>query len=331
MTKRVLLTGSSGFLGSHIAKYILSNTDWELVLLTNFMHEGIQDRISFAVDDEYLNRVSFIKCDLSSPISKVTKQKIGKINYAINSASESHVDKSIQDPANFIINNISIICNMLEWARDSEIEKFIHISTDEVYGPYQNRKSLEWDAHLPSSPYSASKAAQEDICFAYWRTYGVPVIITNTMNLIGENQGTEKFTPLAIGKILKDETLDIHTYDNGKIGSRDWIYVGNKASALVHILKNVSPQSYADFSKPLRLNVSGNQFSNLEWATLIANYMNKELKYSLKDANLVRPGYDFKYGLDNSKLLETGWTPEFEIIESLGKTIDWYLQNQEWL
>jgi dTDP-glucose 4,6-dehydratase len=330
MSKRVLITGASGFLGSHILKYIINNTDWEIVLLTNFMHEGIQDRISFALDDAS-GRITFIKCDLSSPISSVAAKKIGKIDYVINSASESHVDKSINDPANFIINNVSIICNMLEWAREAKPEKFIQISTDEVYGPYQNRESLEWDAHLPSSPYSASKAAQEDIAFAYWRTYKVPVIITNTMNLIGENQGTEKFTPLVIGKVIREETVDIHTYDNGKIGSRDWIYVGNKASAIVHILNNVEPQLYGKHDKPSRFNVSGKQFSNLEWANLIAKYLNKELKYEFKDANLVRPGYDSEYGIDSSKLFDSGWTPPYDIEESLEKTVKWYLDNQEWL
>lgn len=329
--KRVLITGASGFLGSHIVKYILDNTSWNVILLTNFMHEGIQDRVSFAIDEKYASRVTFIKCDLSSPISGVTRKKIGKIDYVINSASESHVDKSIKDPANFIINNVSIVCNMLDWARESGVDKFIQISTDEVYGPYQNRKASEWDAHLPSSPYSASKAAQEDIAFAYWRTYDVPVIITNTMNLIGENQGTEKFTPLVIKKILNGETVDIHTYDNGKIGSRDWIYVGNKASAIVHILENIVPERYGESTKPLKFNVSGDQFSNLEWAKMIANSMNMDLKYQLKDANLVRPGYDSEYGLDNSKLLSTGWVPPYSLNQSLQQTVDWYLNNQEWM
>lgn len=332
MTKRILLTGASGFIGSHILKYILNNTDWEVVCLTTFMHEGIQDRVLLAMEGQDFSRVSIIPCDLSSPISSVTTKKIGTIDYVINVASESHVDRSLVTPTAFIINNVSLICHLLDWARESPVEKFIQISTDEVYGPYQNRKSIEWDPHLPSNPYSASKAAQEDIAFSYWRAYNIPVIITNTMNVIGEGQGIEKFTPMVIKKVLNSEPVDIHTYDNGKIGSRYWLYAGNKASAILHILKTVEPDMPDKTNKPSRFNITGDaQFSNLEWAQMISKIVNKNLWYNLKDSSLSRPGYDPHYALDGDKLRDSGWVPEYNIQDSLEETVRWYMENPEWL
>jgi dTDP-glucose 4,6-dehydratase len=334
MTKRVLLTGASGFVGSHILKHILANTDWEVVCLTTFTHQGNQDRIVFATEDldPTMSRVKVLICDLSSPISSITSSKIGKIDYVINAASESHVDRSVDSPAPFIINNVSLVCNLLDWARTANLEKFIQISTDEVYGPYQNRKSIEWDAHLPSNPYSASKAAQESIAFAYWRTYNIPIIITNTMNIIGEAQGTEKFTPLLIKKLINNEAVDIHTYDNGKIGSRYWLYVGNKASAIIHILKNVDALLPNNSDKPERFNIAGDeQYTNLQWAEMISEILGTGLRYNLKDSSISRPGYDPHYALDNSKLLATGWTAPYDLRQSLDKTVMWYLNNQEWL
>lgn len=334
MTKRVLLTGASGFVGAHILKHILKYTDWDVVCLSTFTHHGIQDRVTFATQesDPELKRVKVILCDLSAPISSVTSKKIGNIDYVINSASESHVDRSVDSPTPFIINNVALICNLLDWARTANLEKFIQISTDEVYGPYQNRKSIEWDPHLPSNPYSASKAAQESIAFAYWRTYNIPLIITNTMNIIGEAQGVEKFTPMVIQRLMNNKTVDIHTYDDGKIGSRHWIYAGNKASAIVHILENVKPLMPSDSNKPERFNIAGDDnFTNLQWAEMISEVMGTGLKYVLKDSSISRPGYDPSYALDGSKLKSIGWKPPYDLKQSLDNTVMWYLNNSEWL
>jgi dTDP-glucose 4,6-dehydratase len=334
MTKRVLLTGASGFVGSHILKHILENTDWEVVCLSTFMHKGLQDRILFATSQNpsFVERTTVLPCDLSSPISSVTSNKIGKIDYVINAASESHVDRSVDSPTPFIINNVALVCNLLDWARSANLEKFIQISTDEVYGPYQNRKSVEWDPHLPSNPYSASKAAQENIAFSYWRTYNIPIIITNTMNIIGEAQGIEKFTPLVIKRVLEGLPIDIHTYDNGKIGSRYWLYAGNKASAIVHILNNIVPANATSSNRPTRFNIAGdNQYTNLEWAEMISKIIGAELKYGLVDSSISRPGYDPHYALDNTKLEESGWLAPYDLLLSLEKTVKWYLNNKEWL
>ncbi len=331
--KRVLLTGASGFVGAHVLRHILKNTDWHVVCLTTFKHKGLQDRIRFAVSgiDDDFDRVDVLLCDLSSPISPITASKFGKIDYVLNVASESHVDRSIENPTPFILNNVSLICNLLDWARTVDIEKFIHISTDEIYGPYQNRASIEWDPHLPSNPYSASKAAQEDIAFAYWRTYEVPIAITNTMNIVGETQGSEKFTPLIIKKILNNEEITIHTFDNGIIGSRFWLYARNKADALLHIL-DTNFAKYGTSSRLDRWNIAGDkEYNNLEWAEKVADILGKPLNYKLIDSSKSRPGYDSSYNLSNKKLLESGWKAPFDLDASLEKTVKWYMDNKEWL
>ena len=327
--KRVLLTGGDGFVASHVMRRILDTTDWEIVALTLKNHPELPERLRFATrgDESKYSRITFIACDLSEPISDHVSATFGKINYLISLASESHVDRSIKDPANFIINNVKVICHVLDWARVNKPEKVIHVSTDEVFGPHTDHLFSEWDTHLPSNPYSASKAAQEDIIFAYWRTYSVPVSMINIMNLVGECQNDEKFTPMAIGKIFSGETLDIHTYGDGKIGRRFWLHAGNQASALLHVLDQPvhTPETH---DKPNKFNIAGDaEYSNLEWAEKIAKILNKDLIYKLTDSATIRPGYDSSYGLDNSKLLESGWTPPYNLEEDLQGIVNWYVDN----
>jgi dTDP-glucose 4,6-dehydratase len=333
MTKKVLIAGADGFVGSHVMKRILETTDWEIVALTFLKGNEFKDRLSFATSglDSLKNRVRCLSCDLSEPVSTDMFQDIGNIDYAINLASESHVYRSILDPANFIINNVKLICNFLDWAREAKPEKVLHVSTDEVFGPYEDIKFSEWDTHLPSNPYSASKAAQEDIIFAYWRTYSVPVSIINIMNLVGECQNLEKFTPMLIKKIINDETVDIHTYGNGEIGRRYWLHAGNQASALLHVLSQPI-QLPSDSGKPNKFNISGDaEYSNLEWAQKISEILGKKLKYLMVDSAISRPGYDHRYGLNNEKLLQSGWVAPYDLEDELKNVIEWYINNPEWL
>lgn len=197
MSKRVLITGLGGFVGCHYLDHYLVNTDWEIIGIDSWRHKGIPERIT---DSEHYqknkDRVKIFTHDLNAPISQVMIDRMGKIDYIINLASLSHVDTSITDPVNFINNNVNLALNMLELARKITPEKFIQFSTDEVYGPMiDDVAHPEWDKILPSNPYSASKACQEAIAISYWRTYSVPLIITNTMNIIGEKQDGEKYLP----------------------------------------------------------------------------------------------------------------------------------------
>jgi dTDP-glucose 4,6-dehydratase len=337
--KRVLLTGAGGFVGSHVLRHILQNTDWQVVCPTTFRHKGLQDRIRTAVDgiDDDFARTSIIRCDLTAPISVITAKEFGKIDYVFNVASESHVDRSIVYPGEFIMNNVALICNMLDWARLADIEKFIQVSTDEVYGPAPaGTAHKEWvDGHLPSNPYSASKAAQEDIAFSYWRTYGVPLAITNTMNIVGETQDPEKFVPMTIKRVLNEEKVIIHGRktdgDRWESGSRFYLHARTQADGLLHTSGLPFP-AYGQDTKPLRLHIVGEkEYTNLEMAQLIADIIGKPLHYEIVDFHSSRPGHDLRYALDGTNIEQTGWKRPMSLEDSLEKTIAWTLKHQEWL
>lgn len=334
--KKVLLTGASGFVGSHVLRHLLINTEWQFVCPVTFKHKGLPDRIITTVKgiDEDFKRIKIVRCDLTYPISKLTAIEFGNINYILNVASESHVDRSIQFPTDFILNNTALICNILDWARQHEhLEKFVQISTDEVYGPAkQDHKHQEWkDLHLPSNPYAASKSAQESIAYSYWRTYGLPLAITNTMNIIGEMQDPEKFVPMVIKKIHLNEVVEIHGSTDGIIGSRFYLHARNQADGLLHVLKqDFIPYGKAD--RPVKYNIVGEkEYNNLELARLIAKIMGKSIKYKIVDFHSSRPGHDLRYALDGKKMKDSGWQPPLTFEDSLETTIKWTLRNPQWL
>ena len=243
------------------------------------------------------------------------------------------MDRSIEEPVPFIENNVSLACNMLEWARFSDIEKFVHVSTDEVYGPAPvGHAHREWmDQYFPSNPYSASKAAQESIAYSYWRTYGVPLIITNTMNIIGEMQDPEKFIPMIMKKVIDGETVTIHAAPTGEIGSRFYLHARNQADALLHALTQPTP-AYGETQAPQKFHVVGErEVDNLEMAELVASYVGKPLNYELVDFHSSRPGHDLRYALDGGKIANTGWKAPLSLEQSLERTVQWTLDHPEWL
>lgn len=333
--KRVLLTGASGFFGSHMLEHLLINTDWEIVCVAAWTHKGTPERI---VDSKHYqenkHRVEVITHDLVAPFTEQTKKKLGKFDYIINIASESHVERSITDPVPFVKNNVALALNMLELAREIKPEKFIQFSTDEVYGVApEGVDHPEWDAILPSNPYSASKASQEAIAISYWRTYGVPVIITNTMNLFGEKQDAEKYLAMCIRNIAQGTEQTVHGRE-GYIGSRYYLHARNAADAVLFILNNIEPVMFddKDKTKPERFNIVGDvEKNNLEVAQDIAEILGKPLKYKLEDFHATRPGHDRRYALDGSKLASKGWKAPRSYKESLKDYIDWTLENKNWL
>lgn len=335
MSKRVLLSGISGFIGSHLMSHILKNTDWEIVGIASWRHKGMPTRVS--EDENYkkdINRVKIITHDLQAPITPDLIEKIGHIDYIFNLASDSHVDRSITDPVPFVINNVFSTLNMLEFARICKPKLFIQFSTDEVYGQAKKDEyHKEWDAIKPSNPYSASKASQEALAIAYWRTYSVPVIITNCMNVFGQFQDKEKFVPLCIKKILNGETLHIHSYPGAKkAGSRFYLHSRNISSAIVYIASSVEPKLYPVVDRPERFNVVGDiELDNLTLAQKIAIILNKPLNYELTDAHSARPGHDCRYALNGSKLKEYGFNYPVSFEESLETTVKWYLDNPKYL
>lgn len=332
---RCLVSGIAGFIGSHVLEHVLKNTDWHVVGVASWKHKGTPERVMEVLggDPTWRDRVDIITHDLSAPFPERTKRVIGHCDYILNVAAESHVDRSITDPVPFVQNNVNVALNMLEFAREFPPETFIQISTDEVYGVApEGVNHKEWATILPSNPYSASKAAQEAIAISYWRTYGVPLVITNTMNNFGEMQDPEKFMAKIIRMVLNGETVPVHGKE-GQIGSRYYLHARNHADALLFILCNLKPARYeAGLYHPDRYNVVGDiELDNLEVAQKIAHYVGKPLKYELVDFHGTRPGHDHRYALDGSKLLQKGWTPPIDFEASLGRYVDWTLNHPLWL
>lgn len=338
MTKRVLLTGAGGAIGVHTLAHIMHNTDWDIVAIGSFRHKGYYDRITRVCRDhpDWIPRIEVIVHDLIAPFTTRQVEKLKDVDYVINLASLSDVYDSIENPVPFIKNNIDITLNMLELAREIDPETFIQFSTDEVYGPCAVDSSghKEWDTILPSNPYAASKAAQEALAIAYWRSYGVPVIITNTMNNFGEMQGSSKFTAMIQNKLDAGEQITVHAASDGQIGTRHYLHSRNASDAVLHILNNLPATLHqpGHIDRPDRYNVVGDkQVSNLELAQTIADLMGKDLDYTLVDFHSEQPGHDLHYGLDDDKLTSTGWKSPSSFEDSLKNTIEWQIRNPEWM
>lgn len=304
---RVLISGCSGFIGSEVLEYFLSKRpDWEFVCVCSWRHHGSPTNLR---PDP---RVKIVTADLVGPLPD-----LGHFDYILNLASESHVDRSISDPVGFIENNVSSTLTMLEYARRHIPLRFIQFSTDEVFGA---RDHAEWDILLPSNPYAASKAAQEMIAMAYWATYGVPVVITNSNNIVGKNQNREKFVPKLVDLISRGQEVEIHAH-RGVPGRRFYNPVQNVADALLFILG--IPEVPTAVDRPCRFNLpGGEEVDNLEMANRIALLLGKPLNCHLVDAESVRPGYDEFYPRTEGALTAFGWTPPFDLTDELGRIVD---------
>ena len=334
--KRVLLTGIGGSIAPHLLAHILHNTDWEVVGTDSFRHKGWHDRVKVILDDHegWSERLKVVTHDLSAPFSAMTKKKIGHIDIIVSMAALSDVQASIESPQDFINTNTAIAVNLLEYAREIKPEVFLQISTDEVYGASgRDQRHKEWSPIIPSNPYAASKACQEAIAISYWRTYGVPVVITNTMNNFGEMQQGSKYPAMLQKWIANGDTVTIHGSADGDIGTRYYIHSRNHSDALLFILKNCPPAMYVNGAdRPDRYNITGDkQVSNLDLAQLVADHMGKPLKYVIEDYHSTRPGHDRHYGLDGGKLRDLGWKSPLSFEESLKNTIEWQATHPEWL
>ncbi len=330
---RVLLTGASGFAGSHILRHLLSETDWQITCPVTFRHRGNPERIASALrnDDGWHDRVDVVVHDLTAPFPPVG-MKIGYCDYVIAMASESHVDRSIEHPVPFIRNNIDVALSVLEYAREHRPEKVIIFSTDEVYGAVEQGgiPHPEWSPILPSNPYAASKACQEAVATSYWRTYGIPVVIVNSMNLIGETQDPEKFLPMVLSKVMRGEVVQIHGVPRD-IGSRNFIHARSVADALLFLLRRPEIGMFPAQRRPDRWHVAGDRLTNLELALRIAIAADMPLRYELTDFHSARPGHDPHYSLDASKIAEAGWKAPVPFSEGLERTVAWTLDHREWL
>lgn len=359
---KIILTGASGFVGAHVLRHLLTETDWAIVCPITFRHKGLPARISSSVCDRpgWADRVDVVHWDLTSPADPFAMEYLRDADVIMNVASESHVDRSIEHPGPFIRNNVDLMLNVLDLARVIRPKLFLQMSTDEVYGPaYGDHRHREWEPVVPSNPYSASKAAQEALAVSYWRTYGVPVVITNTMNIIGEMQDPEKFLPRIIrtlrGRPGDPDRIPVHVGPDGVSGSRFYLHARNLADAWLFLTRRYlteydvstfadpgavlsGPASYARGAvRPDRVNIVGErETANTNLIYDVGRIMGLDEEETERRMEPVsfhasRPGHDLRYALDGSKIASLGWTAPVGFDEALRRTVEWTLKHPEWL
>ena len=330
--RKILITGGAGFIGSHVIRqFVMNYPDYIIYNLDKLTYAGNLENLA---DIQEAGNYHFIKGDIVDPefiTDLFTKEKFDAV---IHLAAESHVDRSITRPMDFIRTNIIGTVNLLNNCRDiwkdpEEDHLFYHISTDEVYGSLdEGGYFTESTAYDPKSPYSASKASSDHFVRAYFNTYGIHVVISNCSNNYGPNQFPEKLIPLCINNIRNKKPVPV--YGKGE-NVRDWLYVKDHASAIDMIFhKGKIGETY---------NIGGfNEWKNIDLITLLCEIMDRKLGrnpgLSLELITFVqdRAGHDLRYAIDASKVMnELGWKPSLDFKEGLEKTVDWYLTNQEWL
>lgn len=330
--KKVLITGGAGFIGSHVVRHFLNTyPEYQIFNLDALTYAGNLENLSDIED--YPNYV-FLKGDITDESYMETIFSAHKFEKVIHLAAESHVDRSIENPLAFVKTNVIGTLNLLNafktlWKDNWSDKLFYHISTDEVYGTLGTEGLFtETTSYDPNSPYSASKASSDHFVRAYGETYGLPYIITNCSNNYGPNQFPEKLIPLFIHNIINNKALPV--YGDGKY-TRDWLFVEDHAKAIDLVFhKAKTRETY---------NIGGfNEWQNIELIHLLCKIMDRKLgRGEGASANLItyvkdRPGHDLRYAIDASKInKELLWEPSVTFEEGLEKTIDWYLQNQEWL
>ncbi len=317
-TKNILVTGGAGFIGSNFINHILSKRDdWNVINLDKLTYAGNLENLK---PSEGKKNYHFVKGDITN--SELVDYLFTKysIKYVINFAAESHVDRSILGSQIFYTTNVIGTNVLLEAARRHSVQKFLQISTDEVYGSLGAEGLFTEQTPLsPNSPYSSSKAAADMMALAFYHTYGMPVVITRCSNNYGPLQFPEKLIPLMIINVLNNKKLPV--YGDG-LNVRDWIYVidHNKAAELV--FENGKPGEVYNIG-------ASREMKNIEIVKLILSKLGKgeELIEYVKD----RPGHDRRYAIDSSKIQnELGWKPSFEFEDAMARTIDWYLSNKNW-
>lgn len=340
MPKNVVVTGGAGFIAHHVIEYLLDNTDWNIVCLDRIDTAGNLNRLSDILNRHFksdVKRVRFVYHDLRAHINKSVSDMIGHVDIILHLAAASHVTRSIQNPMEFVESNVVGTVNLLEYARTLDsLERFVYFSTDEVFGPaIGSYEFSEYDRYNATNPYSASKAAGEEMCVAYQNTYKLPIYITHTMNVYGERQAPEKYVPMSIKKLLAGETLKIHySKYSGKYGSRNYLHAKDIASALMFILDLKEIPKHPDFKagRCPKFNISaGKEYDNLTIASILATALDVNMIYENFDPNIDRPGHDFSYAISGRWLRQLGWTPTVQVEQRMPEVARWYRDNPQWL
>ncbi|MHA1750843.1 MAG: dTDP-glucose 4,6-dehydratase [Candidatus Helarchaeota archaeon] len=314
---KILITGGAGFIGSNFIHYLLDErNDYSVINLDLLTYAGNLENLK---DIKDISQYKFIKGNILD--FDLLRSIMSDVDYIINFAAESHVDRSIIDPEIFIKTNIEGTQSLLEAARIFDIKKYIQISTDEVYGTLGPEGFFSENSRLlPNSPYSASKAAADLIVRAYHKTYGIPVNITRCSNNFGPYQYPEKFIPVIINSALNN--MPIPVYGDGS-NIREWIYVIDHCSGILTVLEKGKNGEIYNIG-------TNNEYRNIELVKLILEIMGKpeSLIKFVKD----RPAHDKRYALDSTKIRkELNWKPEYSFRSGLEQTINWYISNQKWV
>ncbi|MBK9456117.1 MAG: dTDP-glucose 4,6-dehydratase [Bacteroidetes bacterium] len=332
MKKNLLITGGAGFIGSHVVRLFVNKyPDYHIVNLDKLTYAGNLNNLT---DIEKASNYEFVKADIVDGDAMVQLFQKYQFEKVIHLAAESHVDRSIANPIEFVITNVVGTCNLLNaarhiWKDNSEGKLFYHVSTDEVYGSLGEEgfftESTPYDPH---SPYSASKASSDHFVRAYHDTYKLPVVISNCSNNYGSFQFPEKLIPLAINNIKNNRPIPV--YGKGE-NVRDWLWVDDHARAIDVILhKGKVGETY---------NIGGfNEWKNIDLIHVLCKVMDEKLgRTPGTSASLItfvtdRAGHDLRYAIDATKLnSELGWQPSLQFEEGIAKTVDWYLANEAWL
>ncbi len=312
--KTYLVTGGAGFIGSNYIRFLLQKyPNVRVINLDKLTYAGNLDNLR---DMEHDERYRFVKGDICN--EELVNQLTDEADIVVNFAAESHVDRSIEEPDAFIKTDIFGAFTLLEAARRNHIDRFVQISTDEVYGSIEKGSFVEDDPLMPSSPYSASKTGADRIAFSYYVTYGVPVLITRCSNNFGPYHYPEKLIPLFVTNAIENKPLPI--YGDG-LNVRDWIYVEDHCDGIDFVTRK------GELGEVYNIG-GGNEKTNLEITDLILQKLAKP--QSLKKFVTDRPGHDRRYSLDCSKLTKMGWKPKHSFESAMGKTVEWYLENREW-
>jgi dTDP-glucose 4,6-dehydratase len=305
---KIMITGGAGFIGSNFVHHLLQNDDYDIVVLDKLTYAGDMENLQ-----EVRDKIEFVNGDIADP--EVVSKTMKDCDMVVNFAAETHVDVSIEDPGIFIESNVMGTYNLLEHVRKYDVERYLQISTDEVYGSIEEGSFTEESNLDPSSPYSASKASSDLLVKAYFKTYKTPVLTTRSSNNFGPRQYPEKLIPFFIMNAMQDKPLTV--YGDGK-NVRDWIYVMDNCKGIeTALLKGELGEVY---------NIGGgNEKNNMEITHLLLDLLGKpdSLIKHVKD----RRGHDRRYSLDSTKIMKLGWKPKFSFEKAMQITVDWYKER----